>query len=103
MSVVVDGTNGLVFNDASTQNTAASGFGFKNRIINGDMRIDQRNAGGTLSLATVGGFLWAVDRFAGYVDKSGISGTVGQSTDAPPGFVSSFAVTVTTGAASAAA
>jgi hypothetical protein len=94
--------SGVTFNDASIQTTAASGFGFKNRIINGDMRIDQRNAGGTLSLATVGGFLWAVDRFAGYVDKSGITGTVGQSTDAPPGFVSSFAVSITTGAASAA-
>jgi len=45
MSVIVDGSNGLIFNDASTQTTAATGFGFKNRIINGDMRIDQRNAG----------------------------------------------------------
>ena len=33
MSVSINGTNGLVFNDASTQNTAATGFGFKNRII----------------------------------------------------------------------
>lgn len=30
MSVTVNGTNGLTFNDGSTQQTAASGFGFKN-------------------------------------------------------------------------
>lgn len=45
MSVIVDGSNGLIFNDASTQTTAATGFGFKNRVINGDMRIAQRTAG----------------------------------------------------------
>ena len=27
MSITVNGTNGLTFNDASTQNTAATGFG----------------------------------------------------------------------------
>jgi len=32
MSVTINGTSGLVFNDASTQATAATGFGFKNRI-----------------------------------------------------------------------
>ena len=45
MTMTINGTSGLVFNDASTQNTAASGFGFKNRLINGAMMIDQRNAG----------------------------------------------------------
>jgi hypothetical protein len=42
MPVSINGTSGLVFNDASTQNTAPSGFGFKNRIINGNMTISQR-------------------------------------------------------------
>lgn len=32
MTVQINGTSGLVFNDASTQATAATGFGFKNRI-----------------------------------------------------------------------
>jgi hypothetical protein len=45
MSVTINGTSGVTFNDASSQNTAATGFGFKNRIINGAMVIDQRNAG----------------------------------------------------------
>ena len=44
MSVSVHGTNGVTFNDGSLQKTSAL-TGFRNRIINGDMRIDQRNAG----------------------------------------------------------
>jgi hypothetical protein len=44
MSVTINGTSGLVFNDASTQNTAPK-VGMVNRIINGAMMIDQRNAG----------------------------------------------------------
>ena len=49
MTVSINGTSGLVFNDASTQATAATGFGFKNRIINGAMMIDQRNAGASVT------------------------------------------------------
>jgi hypothetical protein len=45
MTIVVDGTSGLTFNDSSLQGAAASPYVLKNRIINGDMRIDQRNAG----------------------------------------------------------
>jgi hypothetical protein len=52
MSVSINGTSGLVFNDASTQNTAATGFGFKNRIINGAMMIDQRNAGASVTITS---------------------------------------------------
>jgi hypothetical protein len=50
MTVSVNGTTGITFNDASTQNTAATGFGFKNRIINGAMMIDQRNAGASVTI-----------------------------------------------------
>jgi hypothetical protein len=55
MSLIVDGTTGVTFNDASLQGAAASPFGLKNRIINGDMVIDQRNSGasGTASQYTV--------------------------------------------------
>ena len=62
MSVTINGTNGLVFNDNSTQTTAATGFGFKNRIINGAMVIDQRNAGASLSTASGSNF-FTVDRW----------------------------------------
>jgi len=44
MPTTIHGTNGITFNDGSTQNTRPA-VGFRNRIINGDMRIDQRNAG----------------------------------------------------------
>ena len=61
MSVTINGTSGLVFNDASTQTTAATGFGFKNRLINSAMVIDQRNAGALITNPTNQQFL--VDRW----------------------------------------
>jgi hypothetical protein len=61
MSVIIDGTAGVTFNDASIQNTAATGFGFKNRIINGAMVIDQRNAGASVTPTTG---VYSVDRWA---------------------------------------
>jgi len=42
-------STGVTFPDSSTQITAATGFGFKNRIINGAMVIDQRNAGASVT------------------------------------------------------
>jgi len=45
MSLIIDGTNGVTFNDSSLQGAAASPNVLKNRIINGDMVIDQRNSG----------------------------------------------------------
>ena len=53
MSMTINGTSGLVFNDASTQNTSAflGGLAFRNRIINGAMMIDQRNAGASVTPA----------------------------------------------------
>lgn len=52
--------SGITFNDNSVQTAAATGFGFKNRIINGDMRIDQRNNGASQS---VSGFGYTLDRW----------------------------------------
>ena len=43
MTMIIDGTLGATFNDGSLQAAAASPFGLKNRIINGDMVISQRN------------------------------------------------------------
>ena len=100
MSVTINGTSGLTFNDASTQNTAATGFGFKNRIINGAMMIDQRNAGAS---GTVGGY--TVDRWA-YFQTQTSKGTWQQNAGSvtPPngfknylGFTSSSAYSVTSG------
>jgi len=41
--------------------SSAGLYGFKNRIINGDMRIDQRNAGAAINSANSG--TYGVDRF----------------------------------------
>lgn len=52
MSISVSGSQ-ITFNDASTQNTSAftGGLAFRNRIINGAMMIDQRNAGASVTPA----------------------------------------------------
>ena len=49
MSLQLNGDTGVTFNDSSLQGAAASPYGLKNRIINGDMRIDQRNAGASVT------------------------------------------------------
>ena len=91
MSVSINGTNGLVFNDASTQATAASGFGFKNRIINGAMMIDQRNAGASV---TLNDGVFPVDRFRGNANISNKC-SAQQSSVAPVGFTNSMLITST--------
>ena len=95
MTVSINGTSGLVFNDASTQATAATGFGFKNRLINGDCRIDQRNAGAAV---TADGS-YPIDRFIVFNSTDGAySGQ--QDSSAPTGFVNSLKMTTTTADAS---
>jgi hypothetical protein len=95
MSVSINGTNGLVFNDASTQNTAATGFGFKNRIINGSMAIDQRNAGASVTASTTSA-VYPVDRFQALASDGTGTFTLQQSTTAPSGFNNSIVATVGT-------
>jgi hypothetical protein len=58
MPVIIDGTNGIT--QAGEFNSDSS-FGFKNRIINGAMVIDQRNAGASVTQGT--SFSYPVDRF----------------------------------------
>ena len=95
MTVSINGTSGIVFNDASTQNTAATGFGFKNRIINGAMVIDQRNAGASVTALTDGTGAFAVDRFR-YGQSGGNAVTLQRVTTAPAGFINSLKVTAGT-------
>ena len=66
MSVSINGTNGLTFNDGSAQTTAATGFGFKNRIINGAMVIDRRNAGASVTITSTVAATYTVDRWQAY-------------------------------------
>jgi len=87
--------------DASGGNTASingytptmSNMAGRNRLINSDMRIDQRNAGASVTTGT---------GFIGYstVDRWGVGanenlGTIQQVSDAPAGFVNSTKITVT--------
>ena len=71
--------------------TQAQYTGFKNRIINGDMRIDQRSAGAAVTAS--GSF--PVDRF---IIANGTDGAFSaqQDSSAPAGFVNSVKVTTTT-------
>jgi hypothetical protein len=67
MPVSISGTNGVTFPDSSLQAAAASPNVLKNRIINGDMRIDQRNAGASVTVTTVN---YPVDRWFGEGSQS---------------------------------
>ena len=98
MTVSINGTNGLVFNDGSSQATAATGFGFKSRIINGNMAIDQRNAGvAQNNLAS--GWVYTVDRWEVYSNNSSrFNSQQNKGSVTPPtGFKSYLGVSVNTG------
>jgi len=69
---------------------------FRNRIINGAMVIDQRNAGASITVSA-GSTSYPVDRMLCYVE-TGSSGTftAQQSSTAPTGFVNSVIFTTAT-------
>jgi hypothetical protein len=93
MSVSIGGTAGVTFNDASVQNTAATGFGFKSRIINGAMVIDQRNAGASVTPTTSN--TYALDRWTSYIgaaSKFSVQQNAGSVTP-PVGFTKYLGVT----------
>jgi len=80
----------------TTVGTVAMASSFKrNRIINGNMLIDQRNAGASVTINTLSN-TYTLDRWiAGGQATDGVF-TVQQSTTAPSGFLNSTAITVTT-------
>jgi len=89
MPVTIDGTNGITqvgeFNSDSS-------FGFKNRIINGAMVIDQRNAGA--SVTAVSG-QYTLDRYqviSSEADKFSVEQTI-SGVAAPTGFTDYLGVT----------
>lgn len=71
---------------------AATGIGFRNRIINGDMRIDQRNNGASVTATSGGGYFYATDRFITY-NLTGVSFTTQRVAEAPAGFTNSNKLT----------
>jgi hypothetical protein len=90
MTMIISGSDGVTFPD-STNQFSGGAFSFKNRIINGDMRIDQRNAGAAVTAS--GSF--PVDRFSVFNSTDG-SFSAQQDSSAPVGFVNSLKYTATT-------
>jgi hypothetical protein len=81
--------------NATVGGTLAMGSSFlRNRIINGDMRIDQRNAGASVTVNS-GSQFFPVDRFYAQAQGGGVF-TLQQSTTAPTGFNNALIATVTT-------
>lgn len=67
----------------------------KNRIINGDMRIDQRNAGASVTITSTTSDTYTLDRWAAFGDvasKFSVQQNVGSVTP-PSGFTSYLGVT----------
>jgi hypothetical protein len=63
MPVSISGTNGVTFPDSSLQAAAASPYTLKNKIINGDFRIDQRNAGASIATTVDSTETYTLDRW----------------------------------------
>ena len=73
--------------------------GFKNRIINGDMQIDQRNNGAAVTFPSGGLNVFTLDRWCGFKQlATGGSFTIARSSVAPAGFTNSALVTITSAA-----
>ena len=99
-TITLPATSGTLLQSGTTVTEAQGGIGttvgyngFKNRIINGNMRIDQRNAGASYN--QVNG-QYSLDRWAGNSFDGGAATnkfSVIQSSTAPTGFSNSLLVT----------
>jgi hypothetical protein len=89
MTMVISGSDGVTFPD-STNQFSGGAFSFKNRIINGDMRIAQRG-----TAAVTGNGDYPVDRFNVGNSTDGAY-SAQQDSSAPAGFTSSVKITATT-------
>ena len=95
MAMILDGTNGVTFNDASLQGAAASPFGLKNKIINGGMDISQRNTSYTSANSENNDDTYVLDRF--YILSDGNDTIdVTQTTTVPTGAKYSIGLDVET-------
>ena len=91
-AMLVDASQNVTFAGTLTSTGYASlpnTFGFKNRIINGAMVIDQRNAGASVTPTNA---QYTLDRWQGLLAQAS-KYTVIQSSTAPTGFINSLLVT----------
>jgi hypothetical protein len=105
MALTLDGTNGIVssgsittqsatgviFSDSSNQGAAASPFSLKNRIINGDMVIDQRNNGA--SVTPTSDDTYTVDRWQCGLSQSSKYSVQQQTSVVPTGYTYATKIT----------
>lgn len=91
-AVTTDGAGGLGF---SSFVNLANPVTFKNLLINGDMIVDQRNSGGSVTINSATN-KYTVDRWLAVGQATDGVFTVQQSTTAPTGFQNSIIATVTT-------
>jgi hypothetical protein len=93
---ILDASGGNTATINSMTPTADSLQGFRNRIINGDMGIDQRNAGASFALPN-STTSYTLDRWFAFENGS-MAFSFQRSSTAPTGFTNSMLVTTTTGA-----
>ena len=71
MTLAISGTTGITL---AGQFDSASTFGFKNRIINGLMTTDQRNAAASQTFTAAAALAYSVDRWYGYCTGANVTG-----------------------------
>lgn len=92
-NTVTVAASGITFNDTSAITTAPSGFGFKNRLINGAMRINQRQVANS---SPIYDGVYPVDRWrAALYDSSWFNYTQLTGNAVPPGFTNAVQFTST--------
>jgi hypothetical protein len=89
---VLPTATGVLAESAGGTGTTTGYYGFKNRLINSAMVIDQRNAGASVTVDDSA--VYTVDRWQAH-DATDGAYTAQQSSTAPAGFVKSLLVTVT--------
>ena len=93
-NIVLDSSGNVTFAGTPVPNSSF----LRNRIINGDMRIDQRNAGASVTINTLSGS-YTLDRwFATGKASAGVFTVQRLSASAPAGFTNYLACTTTTSA-----
>jgi hypothetical protein len=106
MAITLNGTTGITTpgTDSTTLTvnanniSASNSLGFRNRVINGNMVINQR---GAASVTLSGSAQFPVDRFQSIKQTSAATVTAQKSTVAPTGFINSLLFTASTGASPA--
>ena len=89
MSIAISGSS-ITFPD-QTQMSTATGGSFRNRIINGDMRIDQRNVGASVTPSSTA---YVLDRWSLVISGAASKLSIQQSTTVPDGYKNSTVATV---------